>query len=82
MEYEKIERSAKIRKHCVKAVTYTGLTLWGIMVLFPFYWMLLTSVKGYGAVIEWMRVAKMYADCVLHRLMIPQSSTPIVRCGI
>ena len=25
------------------------LGLWGIMVLFPFYWMLLTSVKSYGA---------------------------------
>lgn len=49
MEYEKIERSAKIRMRCVKTVTYTGLTLWGIMVLFPFYWMVLTSLKGYGA---------------------------------
>ena len=49
MDYEKIERSALIRRRTVKTVTYTGLTLWAIMVLFPFYWMLLTSVKGYGA---------------------------------
>ncbi len=49
MDYEKIERSAVIRKRAVKTVTYTGLTLWAIMVLFPFYWMVLTSIKGYGA---------------------------------
>ena len=28
---------------------YTMLTLWAIMVLFPFYWMILTSVKSYSA---------------------------------
>jgi len=32
-----------------KTVTYVLLSLWGIMVLFPFYWMLLTSVKSYGS---------------------------------
>ena len=32
-----------------KTVTYTLLTLWGILVLFPFYWMVLTSVKSYSA---------------------------------
>ena len=49
MDYEKIERSATLRKRAVKTVTYIGLALWGIMVLFPFYWMILTSLKGYGA---------------------------------
>ncbi|MBQ5834008.1 MAG: carbohydrate ABC transporter permease [Clostridia bacterium] len=29
-------------------VIYTLLGVWGIFVLFPFYWMLLTSVKNYG----------------------------------
>ncbi|MBQ2254360.1 MAG: carbohydrate ABC transporter permease [Clostridia bacterium] len=29
-------------------VIYTLLGVWGIFVLFPFYWMLLTSVKSYG----------------------------------
>jgi len=28
---------------------YTLLTVWGIFVLFPFYWMVLTSVKSYGS---------------------------------
>ncbi|MBR2937683.1 MAG: carbohydrate ABC transporter permease [Oscillospiraceae bacterium] len=49
MDYEKIERAALRRNRAVKTVTYTGLTLWGLMVLFPFYWMILTSIKGYGA---------------------------------
>lgn len=49
MQYEKIERSAKIRTHCVKTITYIGLAIWGLLVLFPFYWMILTSLKGYGA---------------------------------
>lgn len=28
---------------------YTFLSLWALIVLFPFYWMILTSVKDYGA---------------------------------
>ncbi len=49
MDYEKIERSALRRDRAVKSVTYACLSIWGIVVLFPFYWMLLTSVKSYGA---------------------------------
>ena len=32
-----------------KAAVYTLLVLWGIIVLFPFYYMVLTSLKSYGA---------------------------------
>ena len=49
MDYEKIEKSARTRTRITKTVTYTLLTLWAILVLFPFYWMVLTSVKSYGA---------------------------------
>ena len=48
-EYERIERSAQVRKRVVKVVTYFFLTVWAILVLFPFYWMLLSSVKSYSA---------------------------------
>ena len=48
-DFEKIERAAERRRKALSAVTYAFLTLWGITVLFPFYWMLLTSVKSYGA---------------------------------
>ena len=49
MDYEKIETAAQRRNRIVKIVTYVLLTVWAILVLFPFYWMVLTSVKGYGA---------------------------------
>jgi multiple sugar transport system permease protein len=47
--YHKIKRSAKARKTVGNAVVYTLLALWAVMVLFPFFWMLLSSVKSYGA---------------------------------
>ena len=49
MDFEKIEKSARLRSCVLKTVTYGLLTVWAVMVLFPFYWMVLTSVKGYGA---------------------------------
>ena len=48
-EYEKIEQSARIRQKTGKTVVYVLLTLWALMVLFPFYWMMLTSVKSYSS---------------------------------
>ena len=32
-----------------QTIVYIFLTVWAIIVLFPFYWMLLTSVKSYGS---------------------------------
>lgn len=49
MDYQRIERSAAFRKNLLKAITYVLLTIWALAVLFPFYWMILTSVKSYGA---------------------------------
>ena len=49
LDFAKIERRARLRNRTGKAVTYFLLTLWALVVLFPFYWMLLTSVKSYGA---------------------------------
>ena len=49
VNYETIEKAARTREKVKNAVVYTFLTLWAIMVLFPFYWMLLTSVKSYGS---------------------------------
>lgn len=47
-DYDQIKRSAATRQKAVNIVIYVLLTIWGLVVLFPFYWMLLTSVKGYG----------------------------------
>ncbi len=49
MDYEKIERRAALRNRLGKTGTYLMLTLWALIVLFPFYWMLLTSVKSYAS---------------------------------
>lgn len=47
--YAEIERKAKRREKVRRTVTYIFLGIWALVVLFPFYWMLLTSFKSYGA---------------------------------
>ena len=49
MDYEKLEKRAAARKRVTRAVTYALLAVWALVVLFPFYWMVLTSLKSYGA---------------------------------
>ena len=49
MDYKKIQRGARLRSGARKTVQYTLLVFWALLVLFPFYWMLLTSVKSYGS---------------------------------
>ena len=48
LDFDKIERRAASRKRVFHMVDYFFLTVWAIVVLFPFYWMLLTSVKSYS----------------------------------
>ena len=48
MKTKKTENS-NIGARIGKGVVYALLILWALIVLFPFYWMILTSVKGYGA---------------------------------
>lgn len=45
---EKSKRSEKT-KAVVKGLTYAMLTIWAIIVIFPFFWMILTSIKSYGS---------------------------------
>jgi multiple sugar transport system permease protein len=49
VDYIKIEKKAGAKKNIAGTITYILLVLWAIVVLFPFYWMVLTSFKGYGA---------------------------------
>ena len=46
---KKIIKTAKSVNTVKKTVTYVLLTLWALIVLFPFYWMVLTSLKSYSA---------------------------------
>ncbi len=48
-DFDRIERASRARKTAVRTVTYILLTFWAVMVLFPYYWMLLTSIKSYSA---------------------------------
>ena len=55
MDYKMIERKAANRQRIVKGLTYALLTVWALVVLFPFYWMVLTSFKTYGSYnAEWI----------------------------
>ena len=55
MEFEKVQTADARRKKLLKIGTYVLLTFWAIVVVFPFYWMVLTSVKSYGAYnAEWI----------------------------
>ena len=47
--YELIQKRAAAKRRALTVATYLLLTVWAFMVLFPFYWMLLTSVKSYGS---------------------------------
>lgn len=49
MDNERIELSAARRARLTKTLTYIFLAVWALFVLFPFYWMVLSSVKSYSA---------------------------------
>ena len=59
MDYRQAQRKWKRGSAVRKTLVYLLLTFWAVMVLFPFYWMVLTSVKSYGAYnAEW--IPKLY----------------------
>ncbi len=47
--YAKNVYRAKVRNVAGKVIVYALLTLWAAVVLFPFYWMVLTSIKSYAS---------------------------------
>ena len=49
VSFESIEKKTQIRRIMKKTVIYFFLTVWALMVLFPFYWMILSSLKTYSA---------------------------------
>ncbi len=48
-DFKNLEHAAKHKQRIRNVLIYAFLTIWGLMVLFPFYWMVLTSLKSYGA---------------------------------
>ena len=49
LDYGKTGRASRAWAVTSKCLVYALLGIWGLVVLFPFYWMLLTSVKSYGS---------------------------------
>lgn len=45
---EKDLRRAEMQRKVIKVLIYTLLVFWAIMVIFPFYWMLISSFKEYS----------------------------------
>lgn len=48
MEKHTLNKNRRVTDLLGKTGIYFLLTLWALVVLFPFYWMILTSLKGYG----------------------------------
>ena len=48
LDYAAAREKQRIRKKITKGLTYAMLGIWAVVVLFPFYWMILSSIKGYG----------------------------------
>ena len=48
MNYQKIEQRTIACRRASKGVIYALLAIWALIVLFPFYWMILTSLKSYS----------------------------------
>lgn len=49
VDYGKIERNARRRETVRRTIAYLLLAFWAVVVLFPFYWMILSSIKSYSA---------------------------------
>ncbi len=45
----KLERTARTKSAVFKTFMYIFLAFWGVVVLFPFYWMVLSSIKSYAS---------------------------------
>ena len=47
-DYTRIRTSQQRKNKIFKGFVYAFLVVWALIVLFPFYWMILSSVKSYG----------------------------------
>lgn len=49
IDFEKIEKNALVKNRALNTFIYVMLGIWALVVLFPFYWMILTSFKEYAS---------------------------------
>ena len=48
-DYNDLGKDIILKRILSRTITYILLALWGLIVLFPFYWMILTSFKSYSS---------------------------------
>ncbi len=48
-DYSELGKDILLKRILSKSITYILLAIWGFIVLFPFYWMILTSFKSYSS---------------------------------
>lgn len=78
-DFDKIEKRALISKRIRLTITYIFLSIWAIVVLFPFYWMILTSIKSYSSYNS-ERMPKFYAaDSTLKNYADAFSAVPLAK---
>ena len=78
-DFDKIEKRALISKRIRLTITYIFLSIWAIVVLFPFYWMILTSIKSYSSYNS-ERMPKFYAaDPTLKNYADAFSAVPLAK---
>jgi multiple sugar transport system permease protein len=49
LDYKQLQKAAKYRQVLRNVIVCFLLFFWALIVLFPFYWMILTSIKSYGS---------------------------------
>lgn len=49
IDYIKLDKRAAAKKAALNGFVYVMLAIWALVVIFPFYWMILTSVKTYAS---------------------------------
>ena len=47
-DYTRVRSTTQTKKIVFKGFVYAFLIIWALIVLFPFYWMVLSSIKSYG----------------------------------
>lgn len=68
------------KEKVLKIVIYTFLCIWAIIVLFPFYWMLLTSIKSYGSYNSEFIPKFFTLSPTLENYLNAFSAVPLARC--
>ena len=49
LDYEMLGKRSEFKRKMLNGVVYAMLALWALAVIFPFYWMIISSFKEYGA---------------------------------